>query len=81
MLFRLWVSAKTTEERVGFILTKLTREGVDTVTLTDLKNRFGWKAENQKTRTKAIKAALEHGWQYIPSEGGSRNNQAKYQRL
>lgn len=34
-----------------------------------------------KTGGKATKAALEHGWRYIISEGGSRPNQTKYQQI
>lgn len=72
---------KTHEEKVGFMLIKLDREGVDNVTLADLKKRFGWEASGSKARGKAQKAALEHGWEYITSNGGHNATPARYQKI
>ena len=74
-------SLKTIEERIGFILTKYEREGVDTVAVSRMAKRFDWKPDGSKARAKAHKTASQHGWEYIPSAGGHHAEPAKYQRV
>jgi hypothetical protein len=74
-------SLRTTEAKVGFMLTKLGREGVESVTLADLTKRFGWKPTNQKSKGKASKAAIGIGWEYIATVGGHHATPACYRKI
>lgn len=66
---------KTTEAKVGFILSKLDREGITGMTLAQMEKRFGWKPKNKKGRDKTATRAKEMGWYY--AQGQNRKTPAQ----